>query len=237
VRPLCILVTGEPVAEVAASRGGFADLIQRGAREYSGGFRILDVRREEPPPAAEVAGILVTGSAASVTERAAWMLSTERYLAGVVAKGAHVLGICFGHQLLGQALGGRVERNPRGREIGTVAADVLGVDPLLSERRPFTVNTTHVDSVTELPPGARVLARTELDPHAVLRFGERAWGVQFHPEFDAGVMRGYITARADLVAAEGGDPARLHDEAHDAEPGAEVLARFARLVTEAERAR
>src|SRR5688572_33354713 len=104
------------------------------------------------------------------------MLASERYLAGAVEAGVHVLGICFGHQLLGQALGGRVERNPLGREIGTVTAEVLAADPILSERRPFTVNATHVDSVTELPPGAQVLARTARDPHSVLRFGPRAWG-------------------------------------------------------------
>ncbi|HVJ16168.1 MAG TPA: glutamine amidotransferase [Polyangiaceae bacterium] len=237
MRPLCILVTGEPVAPVLASRGTFADLIQHGGRAFPGSFRVVDVRSAEPPPLAELAGIIVTGSASSVTERAPWMLATERYLAQAVDRGPPLLGICFGHQLLGQALGGRVEKNPLGREIGTVTADVVEDDPLLSERRPFTVNTTHMDSVTELPRGVRVLARTALEPHAALRFGERAWGVQFHPEFDAGVVRGYINARADIIAAEGSDPARLHDAAEDAEPGAEVLARFVMLVTEAEKAR
>jgi len=237
VRPLCILVTGEPVAPVLATRGTFADLIRQGSRGYPGPFRVVDVREQEPPPAAELAAIVVSGSAASVTERAPWMLATERYLASAVESGAHVLGICFGHQLLGQALGGRVEKNPLGREMGTLTVEVLGADPLLSEERPFTVNATHVDSVTELPPGAQVLARTALDPHSVLRFGPRAWGVQFHPEFDAEVMRGYISARADLLTAEGSDPAALHDGARDALPGAEVLARFTALVSEAERRR
>lgn len=234
MRPLCILVTGEPVAPVLVSRGGFADLIRQGSREFPGGFLVVDAREQRLPPLRELAGVVVTGSAASVTERTRWMLEAGEDLARAVAEGTPVLGICFGHQLLGEALGGRVERNPRGREMGTVTAEVLGPDPLLSEQRPFTVNTTHVDSVVELPPGARVLMRTEREPHAALRFGERAWGVQFHPEFDAVVMRGYIGARAELLAAEGADPARLHDAAHDANPGAEVLARFAAVVTEAE---
>jgi GMP synthase (glutamine-hydrolysing) len=237
VRPLCILVTGEPVAPVLATRGTFADLIQRVARSFPGGFRVVDVRSERPPALGEVAGLVVTGSASSVTEGSAWMRETGAYLVRAVGEGAHVLGICFGHQLLGQALGGRVERNPLGREIGTVAAEVLGADPLLAERRPFTVNTTHVDSVVELPPGVKILARTEREPHAALRFAERAFGVQFHPEFDADVMRGYIGARAQLLEAEGADPNALHAAAEDAHPGAEVLERFAALVTAAETAR
>jgi GMP synthase (glutamine-hydrolysing) len=222
------------VQPVLEARGTFAELIQRGCGAFSGGFVAVDVRRHTPPPASEFAGIVVTGSSSSVTERAPWMLLTERYLAGAVRSGDHVLGICFGHQLLGQALGGLVEKNPRGREIGSVHAQVLGTDPLLSDERPFTVNATHTDSVTRLPPGARVLASTELDPHAALRFGPSAFGVQFHPEFDSVVMRGYISARAKAIASEGVDPARLHQDAHDAGPGAAVLARFAALVLEAE---
>ncbi len=186
------------------------------------------------PALGAISGIIVTGSAASVTERAPWMLETGEFLARAVRGGKPLLGICFGHQLLGQALGGRVDKNPRGREIGTTALEVLEDDPLFSEERPFLANQTHVDSVQELPPGARVLARTPLDDHSAVRYGERAWGVQFHPEFDADVMRGYVGARSNLLRREGLDPEELSSRAADAESTAgEILRRFVRLVADA----
>ena len=85
--------------------------------------------------------------------------------------------------------------------MGTVAVKISSDDPLLDRSiEPALAHATHVDSVTVLPPGARVLATTELDPNAALRFGERAWGVQFHPEFDAAVMREYIETRGRRIS-------------------------------------
>ena len=57
---------------------------------------------------------------------------------------------------------------------------------------------THVDSIEVLPRGAEVLAATEVEPHAAVRFGDRAWGLQFHPEFDVRIMTDYVQARADI---------------------------------------
>jgi GMP synthase (glutamine-hydrolysing) len=206
---------------------------------FEGGFRVVDARNAASSPDVlpsldAVSGIVVTGSAASVTEQLPWMLATGEFLARAARGSTPLLGVCFGHQLLGQALGGRVEKNPRGREIGTTTLEVLEDDPLFSEVRPFLVNQTHVDSVQVLPPGARVVARTALDDHSAFRYGERAWGVQFHPEFDADVMRGYLGTRSELLRREGFDPEDLLTRAADAEStGGEVLRRFVRLAADA----
>jgi GMP synthase (glutamine-hydrolysing) len=61
------------------------------------------------------------------------------------------------------------------------------------------VNTTHVDTVAVLPDGAKCLARTELESHAVIAFGSRVRGVQFHPEIDGAVMRGYVELRRERL--------------------------------------
>ncbi|HYP88381.1 MAG TPA: glutamine amidotransferase, partial [Polyangiaceae bacterium] len=210
--PLCILVTGEPVAATQARAGGFAALIREGLRGvWDGGFVEIDARAAPALPAAEgFAGLIVTGSASSVTERAPWMVRIEEYLAGAVRREHPVLGICFGHQLLGQALGGLVEKNPRGREMGTVELRIVADDPILDRSiEPALAHTTHLDSVTQLPNGTQLLATSDLESHAALRFGERAWGVQFHPEFDEQVMAEYIQARAALLAEEGRDPGQM----------------------------
>jgi GMP synthase (glutamine-hydrolysing) len=229
MRPFAIVVTGEPVAAARQRRGGFANLIRQALEpSFDAAWLEHDARTSEPfPKAEELAGIIVTGSPSSVMERLDWMQRAERFLRSAIERQVPVLGICFGHQLLAQALGGRVDRNPVGREMGTVALELVEADPLLDHpTRSFRVNMTHVDAVLELPPGARVLARTERDCHAVLRFSERAWGVQFHPEMDAEVMRDYLSSRRDALVREGFDADALLSEASDAEPGKAVLRRF-----------
>jgi GMP synthase (glutamine-hydrolysing) len=229
--PLTLLVTGDPVPNVERSRGSFAVLIREALGEaWSGEVRELDARRGELPSRNETAALVISGSPESVASRAPWILRAETAVRELVQAGVPTLGICFGHQLLGQALGGLVEENPRGREIGSVPLETLEPDPLLGGvARPFVANMSHRDSVTRLPAGAQVLARTALEPHAVVRFAKRAWGVQFHPEFDGEVMRGYIEARRAVLGAEGIDPDGL--DARDAPDARAVLQTFARLVT------
>lgn len=231
---LVVLVTGDPVPNVERSRGPFAALIREvlGAA-WPAPIAVLDARRGELPSPRETGALVITGSPESVTSRTPWILAAERSVAEHVRAGVPTLGICFGHQLMGQALGGLVEQNPNGREIGTVALELLGDDALLAAApEPRRVNMSHRDSVTRLPAGAAVLARTRLDPHAVVRFAPRAWGVQFHPEFDRDVMRGYIDARRDALTAEGIDPDALGAE--DAPAAAAVLRTFARLASTAD---
>jgi GMP synthase (glutamine-hydrolysing) len=227
-----VLVTGDPVPNVERVRGPFAELIRETLGDvWSGELRTLDARHGELPSASETQALVITGSPESVTARSGWIVRAERVVASLVYAGVPTLGICFGHQLLGQALGGHVEVNPHGREMGTVEVELLGEDPLFSGLgASFHANMSHLDSVTRLPPGARVLGRSRLEPHAVVRFAERAWGVQFHPEFDAGVMRGYIAARRATLQAEGVDPDAL--AASDAPGAAEVLRTFARLTAQ-----
>lgn len=224
-----MLVTGNPVPGVEARRGTFTELIRAAlGRAWSGAIIERDARQGELPLAQDIGALVITGSPESVASRAPWILAAERAVAAVVEAGIPTLGICFGHQLLGQALGGLVEPNPRGREMGSVEVALLANDPLLGATEgAFVANMSHRDSVTRLPPGARVLARTDLEPHAAVRFAELAWGVQFHPEFDGDVMRGYIEARRDTLRNEGLDPDGL--AALDAPDAARVLATFARL--------
>jgi GMP synthase (glutamine-hydrolysing) len=230
-KPIVILRAGDVAPPVAARFGQFPEWIVRtvGA-EWGGTWEVHDVRTDAPlPEIGAVAAFVMTGSSSSVTERAPWMLRGEAYVREIASAGVPLLGICFGHQLIAQALGGEVTRNPRGREIGTVHVRRLAEDSLLDGAgEEFTVNATHVDTVARLPAGARVLASSELEPTQAFAVGERIRGVQFHPEMSGEAMRAYVEARAQLIAAEGGDAGALLAGVGEAAGGAEMLRRFVR---------
>lgn len=104
-----------------------------------------------------------------------------------------------------------------------------GLAPLF-EAGVFAGHCSHVEAVLRPPPGARVLARTRLDPHSAIAYGPRQWGVQFHPEFDVEVMRGYVEVRREILVAESLDPDALIAGVRETPDLTAVLARFAALV-------
>jgi GMP synthase (glutamine-hydrolysing) len=235
-RKLLIVKTGTTEPGVRARRGDFEDWIIEGTRFARADVFLVNVREGAPLPDPDlVLGVVITGSASFVSEREPWSADAEKWLRPVAAAGTPVLGICYGHQLLAQALGGRVGPNPRGREMGTVTVDlgaaVLAGDPLLGHLpEAVIVQASHMESVLCLPDGATRLGSNASDENHAFRYGLRAWGVQFHPEFDADVMRGYVQERADVLRDEGFDPVRLARETRDSPHGRAVLRRFGEIV-------
>ena len=229
---LVVLRAGDTVPEIAARRGEFAQWIREGVGDaWRGEWLEHDVRTDDALPSFEgAAGFVITGSSSSVTERAPWMLRTEALIRTLVARDAPILGICFGHQLVAQALGGHVEKNPRGREIGTVRVAREEEDDALFAGLPssFTFSATHTDAVTRLPAGARLLASTPLDANAAFAVGRATRCVQFHPEIDGDVMRSYVRARAHLIEAEGNDPNAILAGVSDETDGHAILRNFVR---------
>jgi GMP synthase (glutamine-hydrolysing) len=144
-----------------------------------------------------------------------------------------VLGICYGHQLLAHALGGEVGYHPGGLEIGTVEVtrNPHAADDVLLGALPgrFAAQVVHHQSVRALPPGAVPLAGNAHEPHHAYRIGERAWGVQFHPEFSADAMRCYIDTLAPSLSDAGRDVQALRTGVRDTPDAAALLGRFARL--------
>jgi GMP synthase (glutamine-hydrolysing) len=232
--PLVIWTTGSPVPSAEKRRGTFYDMIVAGVGDgFSGevlNLNSMDLPKYPDPQ--KVAGIIVTGSPARLATRDEWMRKTEQALREAHAVGTPILGICFGHQLLGRALGGQVLDNPRGREIGTVRLERLGTDPLFDQvtSEPLVV-MTHLDSVVRPPAEAEVLGTTELDQHAILRFSRTTWGVQFHPEMDAEVVGDYLEERRSDIESEGLDVDKILSERRESPFGRELLQAFGHFCT------
>jgi GMP synthase (glutamine-hydrolysing) len=229
---IVIAVAGEPPASIQSERGDYVRIFLEALGDsWPGAHEAVDLRTDGALALHEDAALILTGSSCSVAERAPWMLRAEEELRRLIGRGTPVLGVCFGHQLLGQALGGDVGKNPRGREISTVRIERLADDPLFEGvGRSFDANACHTDTVARLPAEAEVLARSDGDPHQCLRFAPRAYGVQFHPELDGAIMRDFVEARRDPIALEGLDPEALWTRARDTPEAVRVLRNFLRHV-------
>ncbi|WP_045726555.1 glutamine amidotransferase [Xanthomonas sp. GPE 39] len=228
--PFLILETGEPVPTMRRY-GRFPHWIRVAAGLAERDIVVANVAAGAAlPDRRDFAGVIITGSAAFVTDRADWSERSADWLREAAHAGMPLLGICYGHQLLAHALGGEVAYNPAGRESGTVqialspqAAD----DPLfygLPEH--FPVHATHLQTVLRAPPGASVLAHSAQDQCQALRWGQATWGVQFHPEFATHHMRGYVKARADCLRRAGRCARTIAREVSAAPLARKLLRRF-----------
>ena len=205
MRRILIVRTGSPTPRARARFGEFTDWFER---LLAPEVAVVDAAAGEPFPGRDqIAGVVVTGSLASVTAPTSWMQRTGDWLVEI-ARTVPVLGVCFGHQLLAYALGGTVERNPNGPEVGTREITLTAEgqrDPLFAGL-PSTlrVQESHEDHVPAPPPGATVLARNDHTPIQAFAHG-RIRAVQFHPEFDAARSRAICEeTRAALDAARPG---------------------------------
>lgn len=237
--PLLLIQTGEAPDALRARFGGFADWFQAAMRVDPAHLDIVRVDAGEPlPEPAKVSGAVITGSAAMVTERADWSERTAEWIRHALVAQTPLFGVCYGHQLMAHALGGTVGWLPAGREIGTESITRLAADdmPGLHDVPPaFPAQTTHRQSVLKPPPGAQVLARSQRDPHQLLRYTPHVLSSQFHPEFTPESMRAYIEARADTLRDEGLDPDILLAEVRETEAARLLLERFAQTALSRQR--
>lgn len=154
-----------------------------------------DARLPEP---AGFDGILLTGSRLSVRDEEPWMAELARWTLAA-ARRRPVLAVCFGHQLVGEALGGWVERNPRGGEYGTIDVELTAAgrtDPLFAGLpRVVRVQSTHRDALVRPPAGTTRLAGTNNTAWQAFAWGPRLRAVQFHPEMTEQAMRHLLAAR------------------------------------------
>jgi len=238
-KPLVILKTGRKIPTLETITGDYEDWIAAGMGWEAGAVQVITPDRGEALPAPDaVAGIAITGSGSMVTERADWMLRAADWLGDAVQREVPVLGICFGHQLLAHALGGEVDDNPRGVEVGTVEVsleDAAATDPLFSALPArLWAQLSHRQSVRTLPRGATLLGASEMEPHQGFAFGPRAWGAQFHPEFDERIIPHFVEYYRVSLGEQSRCADTLKSTVRPAPESRLLLRRFAEIVRDAE---
>jgi len=229
---LLIIKTGSTPHAISARLGDFEDWFRRHLTVPK--INVVAVHAGDALPAHRgIERVLITGSAHMVTERHDWSEQTAAWLREAHAIGMPILGVCYGHQLLAHALGGAVDWNPHGRQIGLTEIALepqAQADALLGGFGPaFNAFTTHQQSVLALPKGAVLLASTAKDPHHAFRVGERSWGVQFHPEFNEEIMHAYLDDRHAHLSADGINVEALKKKSKPAPEAARILTRFAQV--------
>ncbi len=237
MKKLFIIKTGSTFADTVLRYGDFEDMTRMGLGIEN---RLVQVKNapegESLPEPAACSGVVITGAHCMVTDNLPWSLAIEAWIPLLVQAGVPLLGICYGHQLLGRAMGGEVDFHPRGKELGTVAVrrclESVG-DPLFDELpAEFPVHATHAQSVTRLPSDAVLLAENDFEPHHAFRLGRCAWGVQFHPEYSSSIMRDYVLEQAGSLPGADHDLGTLLKNLRETPAACSILATFGRLVTE-----
>ncbi len=164
-----------------------------------------------------------------------WLPAVRQLLRTAVDDGVPTMGICLGAQLLAAATGGYVERGAQGPELGLGTVDVAQSDELLVAGS-MPVVQWHFDAITQLPPGAELLASSDRYEVQAYRVGEVAWGLQFHVEATPEMVAQWAENDAAAVREMGREPEAVASEVRFAEAslaaaGEALAQRFAKLVT------
>lgn len=193
---LAILETGVPPEGVRDRFGDYPSMFRTlfGPDAYD--YATFDVQAGQLPDRAEdYPAYVVTGSSAGVYDPLPWIAPLKDFL--VQAKGrAALVGVCFGHQVMAEAFGGKVIKSPKGWGMGLHRYEVQEVQPWMDSGASLAIPASHQDQVVESPPGARVVAANAFTPFGMLAYGDQpAISVQLHPEFEPAYAKALIENR------------------------------------------
>jgi len=194
---LAILETGCPPGDLAQRFGDYPAMF---AEMLGPGFEVqsFDVAAGEFPDPAAHEAVLITGSPAGVYEDLDWLPGLFDFIRA--ANDSKLVGVCFGHQAMAEALGGHVEKSDKGWGAGLHRYTITRPEPWLDGAREIAAPASHQDQVVVQPPNTEITVSSDFTPYAGLAWTDRpAISFQFHPEFSPAFAKGLIAERYNRV--------------------------------------
>lgn len=206
-----ILKTGKPPRSLEENFPGYPEMIE-GVLGADYDYVVFDVQVGELPSSGDADAYILTGSAAGVYDDLPWIEPLRVWLRGL-DKNTPVMGICFGHQIMADAYGGRVIKSDKGWGGGLQDYDVRQREAWMKAGgETFSIPASHQDQVVEAPPTARVIAGNDFCPNAGLAYTDRrAASFQGHPEFSAAYAGALVDLRHRKGITDDATTARLHE--------------------------
>lgn len=201
-----VLLTGHASPFCLAKYGGYGHMLVELLREPGETWDILplvDGLQPTPQHLDTYHGFVVTGSKHDAHGNDPWILNLCSILRDLHLKRKKVLGICFGHQILSRALGGKTGRATVGWELGErevqLCVEAFSRKPYGRDLPPMLrVIESHQDQVLEIPPDAELLGSSDKTPIEIFGIGDHILGIQGHPEFEVDVIMDIINSRLNL---------------------------------------
>ena len=182
-----ILITGHPPEELSGNGrydAYFRRLLGEETFDYAS-WAVVDGEMPEGIHACD--GWLITGSRHGAYEDHPWIPPLEQFIRDCWAARVPMIGVCFGHQIIAQAMGGKVEKFDKGWSVGPVDYRIGG--------ETLAINAWHQDQVVEKPAGAEVIGSSDFCENAALLYDDLFWTIQPHPEYGNDFIDGLITHR------------------------------------------
>ncbi len=152
------------------------------------------IENEFPESVTDADGWLISGSKHGAYDDLSWIPELEHFIRNAFQTSIPMVGICFGHQIIAQALGGRVEKFSGGWSVGLTDYPIEG--------ETYALNAWHQDQVVEVPPSAEVIGSTDFCQNAALVYPGKAFTVQPHPEFDESIVDRLLEYRAPGLVSD-----------------------------------
>ncbi|KAL7275651.1 hypothetical protein RUND412_001384 [Rhizina undulata] len=218
---IAILEADSPMPQTAEKYGSYggvfrvlietvaAELAADGVPKEEGAVDLsyYDVVNEgEYPELEDVDAVLITGSRANAFENTPWIVKLVEFVRNVLESQSRVriVGVCFGHQIIGRALGAKVERNEKGWEAAVTEIQLTAKGKELFKKSSLNIHQMHRDWVTTVPAGVYNLATTETCPVQGFYAPKRLFSVQGHPEFTGAIVKEMVETRKKLGIFTGG---------------------------------
>lgn len=194
---IAVLETGVPPEPLMSEFGSYPEMF---AELLGGDYRLetVDVQAGELPERGAHDAYIVSGSPAGVYDPLPWIAPLMEFIRG--SSDTKMIGVCFGHQVMAQALGGEVIKSPKGWAAGLQRYEVVRPQPWTNGERRIAIPASHQDQVVLQPPNTDVVAASDFTPFAALAWSHRpAISFQFHPEFSPAYAKALIEKRYDRV--------------------------------------